>query len=148
MTSATALNALADRVEAVFALMDSGRSMAEVMRDDERSAGRRVVVPGDEPWLSRDDWHHSVVVSIDGRRVRLVAIIALEPGKGALRRTVAGIIAAGLKPVIVEPTREMRETMRRWQWRRSTAGHGFRSEERWSPTAALLRAAAAQIGEG
>lgn len=124
---------LAERVEALFAAMDSGRPMVEIMRDDERAAGRTVVVPGDVPWLTTEDWHHSVVVSVDDKRARLVAIIANNPGTGALRRTVAGIVAAGLKPVIVEPTREMRETMKRWGWRRSAVGHGHLSEERWSP---------------
>jgi hypothetical protein len=121
------------KLDALFSILDSGRPIHEVMRDDERQAGRRVVVPGDEPWLSASDWNPTVVVSIDGDRVRLVAILAASPGNGALRRTIAGIAEAGLTPVIVEPTREMRETCRRWGWAQEHIGVGFMSEEHWSP---------------
>ena len=120
-------------LDRIFAALDAGARIEEMMRDDERAAGRKVVVPGEAVWLSAEDWHPTVVVSVDGRDVRLVAILALRPGSGALTRTVAGIRSAGLRPVIVEPTREMRATCQRWGWRMERHGKGFLSEERWVP---------------
>lgn len=120
-------------IEALFEALDAGQRIEEIMREEERAAGRRVVLPGDEPWLSSDDWHPTVVVSIDKREVRLVAILALRPGSGAFSRTVAGIRSAGLLPVIVEPTREMRATLLRWGWSVRRSGVGFESEEQWRP---------------
>jgi hypothetical protein len=120
-------------IERLFAAMDAGARIEDIMREEERAAGRQVVVPGEVDWLSVDDWHPTIVVSVDGRDVRLVAILALRPGSGALTRTVAAIRSAGLRPVIVEPTREMRETCRRWGWRVERHGDGFDSEERWMP---------------
>lgn len=121
-------------MDAVFATLDSGKPMHEIMRANEREAGFSVVVPGERSWLSADDWHPTVVVSTAGKEVRLVAILANRPGSGALRRTVKSIMDAGLVPVVVEPTREMRETMRRWKWKVRHVGHGFMDrEEQWRP---------------
>lgn len=105
----------------------------EVMREDERSSGFAVVVPGDTAWLSSTDWDETVVVSTDGKDVRLVAILAKRPGNGAFNRLIAGIEACGLRPVIVAPTREMAATCIRRGWTRSFHGHGFLREERWHP---------------
>lgn len=121
-------------IDRLFAALDAGTRIEDIMREEERAAGRQVVVPGEVGWLSADDWHHTVVVSIDGSDVRLVAILALRPGSGALTRTVAGILSAGLRPVIVEPTREMRATCQRWGWLVERHGKGFDGEERWMPT--------------
>jgi len=125
---------LESALEEIFAVYDRGRSVHDLMRGNEAKAGRTVVKPGERPWLSADDWHYSVVVSIAGDRVRLIAIQALRPGTGALTRTIAGITAAGLIPVIVEPTREMRETCRRWGWKMRRVGDSFDTfEEQWRP---------------
>jgi hypothetical protein len=122
-----------EQMDSLFAALDSGIPMEVIMRKMERDAGRRVVVPGEVEWLPEADWLASVVVSIDGIRVRIIAIAAKEPGKGAFRRLVAGIQAAGLIPCVVAPVQEMRETLRRWKWKGRTIGYGFEAEERWEP---------------
>ena len=122
--------------ERILAEIDKGGSVADLMRADETAAGRLVIRPGQQPWLAADDWDESVVVSIDRGRVRLVALLARNPRHGALRRTIDGIKAAGLVPVIVEPVREMRETCRRWGWKMKHVGNSFETrEEQWMPRA-------------
>ena len=118
----------------MFDALDRGQSVADYMRDDERSAGNVVVLPGSEPWLSLEDWDPSIVVSRRGKEIRLVALLARHPGQGALRRTVTGIIGAGLVPIIVEPSAEMRATVKRWRWKRRLIGSSFEDrEEHWLP---------------
>lgn len=109
------------------------KSMAEIMREDEVAAGRRIILPGDTSWLPASDWPHDVVVSQDGREVRIIAIYARQPGQGAFRRMVDGIIAAGLVPVVIAPSQEMRATLKRWHWRCRYAGAGVHEEEQWRP---------------
>lgn len=122
-------------MDAIEAVMRDGRPMQEIMRDAERKSGFRVVVPGEVLWLSADDWDATVTVSVDDKHktVRLVAILAKSPGKGAFRRTVRAIMDAGLTPCVVEPTHEMRATMQRWRWAPRRVGRGFDSEEQWRP---------------
>lgn len=122
-------------MDAIEALMRDGRPMQDIMRENERKEGYRVVVPGDEVWLSADDWDATVTVSVDDKRrtVRLVAILAKSPGRGAFRRTVRAIMDAGMTPCVIEPTQEMRYTMQRWKWAARRVGHGFHSEEQWRP---------------
>lgn len=113
--------------------LESGAGVHGLMRADETAAGRRVVVPGEVLWLPAEDWDPTVVVSIDGKRVRLVAILAKDPGKGAFRRLVTAIQAAGLEPTVVCPTTEMRATLKRWGWRRRDIGRDWNHEELWYP---------------
>lgn len=120
-------------IDALFAELNSGKKMHEIMRENERRDGARVVVPGEVQWLSAADWHPTVVVSVAGRSVRLVAILANSPGNGAFRRTVAAIMAAGLVPTVIEPTHAMRATMKRWKWKCRHVGYGMNSEEQWRP---------------
>ncbi len=134
-------------LDRIFVALDTGQGVHELMRADERAAGHSVILPGDEPWLSADDWHPTVVVSRDGDVVRLIAILALNPGHGALRRTVAGIQAAGLTPCIIEPTREMRATLQRWNWKCKRVGHGLEAEERWRPRRSKAPSSAQPIAE-
>ncbi len=125
--------ALIDTLDKLFAAMDAGTPICEVMRNDERTNGFEIIKPGDVSWLSTDDWDETVVVSRDGNRIRLVAILAKNPGNGALTRTVKGILAAGLIPTIIEPTNEMRATCQRWGWKTRRVGAGFESYEIWYP---------------
>lgn len=111
----------------------AGLDMASIMKSDEIKAGRRVVKPGDEPWLPAEDWYSDVIVSVDGDTVRLVAIRARNPGHGAFRRLIAGIEAAGLKPCVLEPVPEMAATLKRWGWKHRRYGIGIEAEERWRP---------------
>lgn len=120
-------------IDALFAAIDSNQPMHELMRENETKAGATVILPGDVSWLPATDWHPTVTVSRRGDEIRLIAVIATNPGRGAFRRTVAGIIEAGLTPVIVVPTNEMRATMRRWNWYPRTVGSGLTSEEQWRP---------------
>lgn len=120
-------------LERLFSALDAGMPIHELMRDNERAAGREVIIPGSVPWLSSEDWHPTVVVSKDGKRVRLIAIVALNPGRGALRRTITGIVSAGLEPRIVEPTIEMQSTLKRWGWRGRHCGSGLTAENIWYP---------------
>lgn len=121
------------QLDKLLAQIGTGMRMEEIMRNDETAAGRRVVKPGDEPWLPAADWDSTNVVSVDGDTVRLIAIWTPTPGQGAFRRLIAAIEAAGLRPCIVEPTVEMRATLKRWGWKGKRHGHGFGSEERWRP---------------
>lgn len=111
----------------------AGRPMCEVMREDEEDAGYTTVLPGSEPWLSADDWDESIVVSRSKKEVRLIALMAKHPGSGAFTRTVNGIIDAGLIPVILAPVRDMRETVKRWNWAPRHVGSGWNHEEQWRP---------------
>jgi hypothetical protein len=121
------------QIAKLFAAIDNRSRMEDIMRADERAKGYRVVLPGEVAWLPAEDWHPTVVVSIDGNRVRLVAILASQPGNGAFRRLVAAIRAADLIPIIIEPTREMRATLTRWRWKRRNVEYGFETEEHWRP---------------
>lgn len=105
----------------------------EIMRDDERARGNTIIVPGEVEWLPAEDWDHTIVVSQDGREVRLIAILAKRPGNGAFRRLVESIRKDGLTPVIIAPSPEMAATMRRWKWFRRYVGTGFEQEEQWRP---------------
>lgn len=124
-----------DGIERLFAILDKGGSISEVMRDDERAAGHKVILPGEVEWLPLADWDPTIVVSLDGNKVRLVAILARNPGNGAFRRLVATIAASGLTPQIIAPTNEMRATVKRWGWRIRTKGSGFEAQEIWYPRA-------------
>lgn len=123
----------AEYLDRLFAQLDRGASVADIMREDERMAGYKVIRPGDIPWLSLEDWDPSIVVSLDGNRVRLVAILARNPGNGALRSLIAAIEAQGLVPQIIAPTHEMRVTVKRWGWRMRMKGSGFEAQEIWYP---------------
>lgn len=106
-----------------------------VMRGIERRAEHRVVVPGEVPWLSAEDWDPTVVVSIDRMEVRLIAISAKRPGHGAFRCLVAAILEAGLIPVIIAPMEKMRAICRHYGWSESHVGAGWFHEEQWRPRA-------------
>lgn len=105
-----------------------------VLREAERNRGFRVVVPGDEPWLPAADWHPTVVVSVAGRDVRLVAILATKPGSGAFTRMVGRILASGLQPVVLCPTYAFSEALRRRGWNQRFVGTGAQAEEHWRPS--------------
>jgi hypothetical protein len=127
------LIALLDQI--AEALSRPGVSIADFMRGEEAKAGNIVILPGSEPWLPGDDWDESIVVSRRGNEIRLVAISAKQPGHGALKRTVDGIKAAGLVPVIVCPLGPMAEIVRRWGWKRRRVGKDFDTrEEHWVPS--------------
>ncbi len=104
------------------------------MCDDEQAKGFIPVKTGSTDWLPASDWPEDVVITQKDNVIRIVAFYALQPGNGAFRRLVDGIIHAGLRPVVVAPTREMQETLRRWNWRQRFIGTTFQDiEEQWFP---------------
>lgn len=109
------------------------------MREQEEALGWRCVV--DAPWFIKDDWIGDPVVSIKGDEVRIVAILAKTPGAGAFGRLIDGILAAGLKPIVVEPVfMTMPAIMERWGWRRRNIGQDFEPYRTfYEPTAQWLK---------
>lgn len=104
------------------------------MLADEMAAGRRAILPDEVPaWLRVGDWNGWPVLSIDDERreVHIVALYAARPG--AFRALVAGIVEAGLTPVVVAPFALMVAIVHRWGWQRSTVGEGWTAREEWRP---------------
>jgi hypothetical protein len=84
-------------------------------------------------WFDPADWHERSIVSQDGKRIRLVALQAREPGNGAFTRLIAKIFAAGLTPVLVEPNEMMENWCHRHNYRRKRIGQGEHRHEIWYP---------------
>ena len=79
---------------------------ADWLRAEQRR-GHAAIAPEGAPWLVAEDWHVHALTRA-GQEVRIVALWAKAPRQGAFRRLVAGIRAAGLTPVVVEPFGAMR----------------------------------------
>jgi hypothetical protein len=94
---------------------------ATAMCADEAKLGHKTVQPGEVPWLPANEWIKPCCISITPKgEVRLVAIQAIHPGKGAFRRLVEAIERENMIPVVVCPMgRRMREIMTHWDWQRS-----------------------------
>lgn len=105
----------------------------EAMCEDERAAGFTLVRPGEVPWLSAADWPQDIVISIKDKEVRIVAIKAKEPGRGAFRRLIEAVEAHGLQPTVVAPLFVMPAILKRWGWKRRIIGTGFNQQEIWRP---------------
>ena len=104
------------------------------MRNQELLAGRWLVKPGSVPWLPAEDWDDGCVISVDADdRVRLVALAAKRPGRGAFKRLVALIRAAGLSPVVVTPTDRLAAHLKRRGWRMRVTGSGETAQTIWYP---------------
>jgi hypothetical protein len=97
------------------------------LRDFEKAAGHTPYAPPNP-----DEWR-AVVLSQDGRRVRIVLVDAFHPGTGAFTRLIAGIRAAGLTPVIVEPTLALRDWCERHGYRERIVGRGDARHRIWYP---------------
>lgn len=91
----------------------AGMTASEVAR------GYVPVPVGSVPWLPLDDWHATDLVTLDGKEVRIVAIVANNPHTGAFKRLLAGIEAAGLSPVVIAALPELEAILRRWRWRKN-----------------------------
>jgi hypothetical protein len=82
-------------------------------------------------WLD-DEWIDSIVS--EGRGfVRLVALHAKEPGKGAFTRLIRKIEARGYIPVLVEPNQLLKDWCDRHNFRRKHIGRGELRHEVWFP---------------
>lgn len=97
----------------------------------EQRRGFMVRRPGDVDWLPVARWKARTIVSLDRRRVRLVALDALVPGHGSLRALIADIERAGLTPVVVEPHDRLKASLKRWGWKHRRIGHGVEVENIW-----------------
>jgi hypothetical protein len=86
-------------------------------------------------WLNWNEWDSDSVFTLDGDRVRLVLIAAIQPGHGAFTRLIAAIEAAGLTPVLVEPSRLLIDWCNRHDWRSRRVGKGRHKQHVWHPRA-------------
>lgn len=120
-------------------MFDMGPGAA--MRLCEAEAGYDPILREDPPaWLHLDDWEDDFVISKDGFRIRIVAIIAVKPHNGAFSRLVTGICKAGFMPVVVVPLGQMRPILSRWGWMRGIHGSSFAErEDRWFPSPAWIK---------
>jgi len=100
------------------------------LRQLEAEQGFEVI--DDAPWLNKSDWRE-IVVSQDSRRIRLVLLDAMFPGKGAFTRLIAGIWEAGLTPVIVEPNQSLIDWCNRHDYRSKIVGKKQLRHEVWYP---------------
>lgn len=128
--NANALAALAD----LYRVLSDRAPAWMVLRDHEIEQGYWPVPVGSVPWLPAEDWNEHDVVAMHGDEVRIVAIAARKPYSGAFKRLLAGIAAAGLKPVVVMPLEEMTEILTKWGWRGRHVGHDYATfETQWRP---------------
>lgn len=93
-----------------------------------------VPVTWTEPWLCREDWCDWTIITRDDDRVRLVALDAVERGKGALIRLISAIQAAGLTPVIVEPLGRLEGWCMKHGWKERIVGKGEYRQRIWYPS--------------
>ncbi len=108
---------------------------ANVMRESERERGFTPIMPGDAPWLPPDVWPEDVVISLDGPRVRIVAVYTHTPGRGQFSRLITDIIRAGLVPTVIAPLGAMEDILRAWGWHRRIIGSTFDDVcDEWFPT--------------
>jgi hypothetical protein len=87
------------------------------MIEHERSMGFAILRVGEVDFLPIEDWLPATIVSTDGARVRLVALVARNPGHGAFRRLVKAIIERSFEPVVVEPFERLASHLERNGWR-------------------------------
>lgn len=126
------MQASQELLDRAAALLADRRPIYDQMRGAERERGFRVVIPGEERWLSPDDWHESAVVSMDGCEVRFVAILAKR--RGAFKGTLAALASHGLTPCVVCPIGPiMPAIMKHYGWVKREIGSGWDLEEQWRP---------------
>jgi hypothetical protein len=103
---------------------EQASSSKDYMIAHERSMGFTIVRVGEADFLPASDWSPATIVSTDGARVRLVALLARNPGRGAFRRLVRALIERGFEPVVVEPIGLLAGHLERegWRWRRIERG--------------------------
>lgn len=97
--------------------------------DSEVSRGNIVVRPGNQPWFSDDEWNPSSIASIRGVYVRLILLHANQQGRGSFTRTVEAIRRSGLTPLVIDPTNEFANALRRRGWKGKTVGKSFEDRE-------------------
>jgi hypothetical protein len=122
-------------VDEIYAMLAAGGPAARVRQIEEQRGHHVLPVGITVPFLfDAADWQPDSVVSLDGRRVRIVLVSARQPGSGALTRLVQRIALAGFAPVIVSPVGlTMPAILKHWGWRETVIGTGFDRSEEWTP---------------
>lgn len=125
--------AVSDIEAAIFECLDDPDGVAAFIAKGEKKRGYKVVPVGSVEWLPETEWDHDSVVSLDEKNtaVRLVLIVARHKRRGSFKRLVSAIIAAGMKPYVIEPTFEMADIMRKWGWKSRSKGATFSTRENW-----------------
>jgi hypothetical protein len=104
------------------------------MIEHERNLGFTIVRVGEADFLPESDWLPGTIVSTDGARVRLVALLARKPGHGAFRRLVKALIERSFEPVVVEPFARLQDHLEREGWKRRRIERGQAgAHEVWYP---------------
>lgn len=107
-----------------------------VMYEEEAKLGARPLpIELRSALMPSAEWERGVITR-KGDEIRLVAILAKQPGSGAFRRLIAAVEAADLRPVIVCPVGEvMPAIMKRWKWTRTLHRDGdlLDVREEWRP---------------
>lgn len=122
-------NSLNPKLVDLLDKMLSGYDPVAAIVESETARGFKVVRPGDAPWFRAAEWRPASVASIDGMKVRLVLLHAFSENKGALTRTINGIKAAHMIPVVVDPTRELGAALARRGWKPKECGTTFEDRE-------------------
>ena len=122
-------------IQELVAIGIAGSPAARIRQIEEKNGHHvlpvGVVVPFSFPAA---DWEPDAVVSLDGKRVRIVLVSAREPGHGAFARLVRNITRAGFTPVVVSPIgTTMPAIMKHWGWTETVIGTGFDRSEEWTP---------------
>lgn len=104
------------------------------MCEDEEAKGHEIIRVGSVDWLPASEWPTDIVIAKAKNTIRIVAIYNRDQGNGAFSRMVRGIQSAGLKPMVVCPSHQMRDILKGWNWRKQMVGTSFHDhEERWFP---------------
>jgi len=126
------VGAMLKELEAI--LFDPNYNPIAAIVEGEKKRGFRVVRPGDAPWFRAVDWRAESVASISGNTVRLVLLHCFKSGKGAFTRTVTDIEDAGLRPTVIDPTKEFAAMLKRRGWHGKQFGRTFETRETiWRP---------------
>lgn len=145
MTPRTAESAITEAqiMETVERCLRMGTVAAMTATEIEK--GYTPIRVGEADWLPVKDWQDNAIVSMDGRKVRIVAVIAKEQGRGAFSRLVTNIIKSGLQPVVVCPFSQMESILERWNWRKKIVGSTYEDvEEQWFPMRKFVESRRAQ----
>lgn len=94
----------------------------------ELEKGYRLADPAIDTWFNHTEFFNPII-SINGNKVRIVAIMSKEPHTGAFRRLVDNIINSGLIPIVVAPIGIMVAIMTYWGWQRRITGNTFKTQE-------------------
>jgi len=108
--------------------------MDEVLRKRELEKGYRLANSETDKWLNDDEWE-SHVISVIGKRVRIIIVLAKIQYQGAFSRLITNILQAGLRPSVISPMMDMPLILTWWGWKQHSSGTAFEDrEDYWIPT--------------